>query len=93
MLTTAIALGFALKGKIPQHGQWMTRSYAVAIVFLKVRVIGGLGGWDANVAITETIVWVCLALSLLFAGIAIQWQDLRPVRPVAAKAIAAVRSQ
>lgn len=93
MLTTAIALAFAMKRKIPQHRQWMTRSYAVAIVFLEVRVIGGLGGWDGNFAITETIVWVCVALSLLFADIAIQWQDLRPTRPVAAKAIPAVGSQ
>ena len=31
-LTTVIALAFALKGKIQQHRQWMTRSYAVAIV-------------------------------------------------------------
>ncbi len=92
MLTTAIALAFAMKRKIPQHRQWMTRSYAVAIVFLEVRVIGGLGGWDGNFAITETIVWVCVALSLLFAGIAIQWQGLRPTRAVAAKAIPAVGS-
>ena len=92
MLTTAIALAFAMKRKIPQHRQWMTRSYAVAIVFLEVRVIGGLGGWDGNFAAIETIVWVCVALSLLFADIAIQWQDLRPTRPVAAKVTPAVGS-
>src|SRR5258708_34757729 len=39
MLTTAIALVFALNGRIQQHRQWMTRSYAVAIVFLESRVI------------------------------------------------------
>jgi uncharacterized membrane protein len=86
MLTTAIALSFALRGKIQLHRQWMTRSYAVAIVFLEVRVISGLGGWESPVAL-ETIVWSCIALSLLFADIAIQWQDLRPARPVAAKAL------
>jgi uncharacterized membrane protein len=85
-LTTAIALGFALKRKIPQHRQWMTRSYAVAIVFLEVRVISGLGGWDQNIAALETIVWVCLALSLLFADIVLQLQDLQRTRPVIAKA-------
>ncbi len=37
MLTTSIAFWFALRRKIPQHRQWMTRSYAVAIVFLEVR--------------------------------------------------------
>jgi hypothetical protein len=92
MLTTAIALAFARSRKIRQHRQWMTRSYAVAIVFLEVRVIAGLGGWTHNVAITETIVGVCLALSLLLADIAIRWQDLRPALPVAAKAILPVRS-
>jgi uncharacterized membrane protein len=93
ILTTAIALAFALRGKIQQHRQWMTRSYAVAIVFLEVRVISGLGGWDTSSATTETIIWVCLALSLLFADIAIQWQDLRAARPVAAKATLAVSAQ
>jgi uncharacterized membrane protein len=93
MLTTAIALAFALNGKIQQHRQWMTRSYAVAIVFLEVRVIAGLGGWDGNIVIGETIIWVCLALSLLLADIAIHWRDLRPTRLVAAKATPVVRSQ
>ena len=41
MLTTAIAIFFILKGKVQQHRQWMTRSFAVAIVFLEVRVVGG----------------------------------------------------
>src|SRR5580692_9954120 len=68
MLTTVIALAFALKGKIQQHRQWMTRSYAVAIVFLEVRVISGLGGWDSSgPATTETIIWICIALSLFIA--------------------------
>ena len=92
MLTTVIALAFALKGKIQQHRQWMTRSYAVAIVFLEVRMISGIGGWH-SFAITETVLWVCLALSLLLADIAIHWQDLWSARSVAAKAIPTVRSQ
>jgi hypothetical protein len=54
MLTTAIALVFALNGKIQHHRQWMTRSYAVAIVFLESRVIAGLGGWE-NPVNGETI--------------------------------------
>lgn len=93
MLTTVIGLAFALNGKIQQHRQWMTRSYAVAIVFLEVRVVSGLGGWNNSVAINETIIWVCLALSLLFADIAIHWRDLWPTRPAVAKAIPTVRSQ
>jgi hypothetical protein len=85
-------LSLALNGKIQQHRQWMTRSYAVAIVFLEGRVIAGLGRWE-NPVNGETIIWVCLALSLLFADIAIHWRDLWPTRLVAAKAIPAVRSQ
>jgi uncharacterized membrane protein len=90
MTTTVVALIFARQRKIQLHRQWMTRSYAVAIVFLEVRVISGLGGWDQNVAISETIVWICIALALLFADIVIHWQELRSARPVAAKAMAAV---
>lgn len=90
MATTAIAFGFALQRKIPQHRQWMTRSYAVAIVFLEVRVIVGLGHWDGNARITESVVWTCLAFSLFLGDVAIQWQELRrSSRPVLAKAQAA----
>src|SRR5215472_8273410 len=46
VLTTAIALAFILKGNVQQHRQWMTRSFAVALVFLEVRVILGLTGWE-----------------------------------------------
>jgi len=46
MLTTAVAIFFILKGKVQQHRQWMTRSFAVAIVFLEVRVVGGITGWE-----------------------------------------------
>src|SRR5215472_5241031 len=46
MITTGIALVFILKGKVQEHRQWMTRSFAVALVFLEVRVIGGVTGWE-----------------------------------------------
>jgi uncharacterized membrane protein len=91
MLTTAIGLGFALKGKIQQHRQWMTRSYAIAIVFLEVRVIYGLGGWH-SFAIIEMILWACVAFSLLCADIAIYWRDLWPTRTATVKAAPVVRS-
>jgi uncharacterized membrane protein len=93
MLTTAIALSFAMRGKIQLHRQWMTRSYAIAIVFLEVRVVSGLGGWDNSNTAMEATVWTCVALSLLFADIAIQWRELMPARAVAAKPMAAVHSQ
>ena len=84
MLTTAVAIFFILKGKVQQHRQWMTRSFAVAIVFLEVRVVGGLTGWKSESAI-ETTVWMCVAFSLLFADIVLQWRDFSPSRPSVAK--------
>jgi uncharacterized membrane protein len=79
LTTTAIALVFILKGKVQEHRQWMTRSFAVAIVFLEVRVIGGVSGWEnLDVHANETIVWACLAFSILSADLVLQWQQLRP---------------
>jgi uncharacterized membrane protein len=75
MLTTAIAFYFAFRRKIQQHRQWMTRSFAVALVFLEVRLISGVGGWDDNAAVGETIVWICLAASLLAADVVLQIQE------------------
>ena len=75
--TTGIALLFILRGKVQQHRQWMTRSFAVALVFLEVRVIGGLGGWeDLDVHANETIVWFCLAFAIFSADIVLQWQQI-----------------
>jgi uncharacterized membrane protein len=88
MITTAIAFAFILNGKVQQHRQWMTRSFAVAIVFLEVRVVLGVTGLEkvANGAFTETVVWTCVAFSLLFADVVLQWQELRRARPAPARA-------
>jgi len=86
MITTGIAMVFILRGKVQQHRQWMTGSFAVALVFLEVRVIAGVTGWDMlGEAVTETIICVCLAFSLLIADAAPQWQEMRRMRPVVAK--------
>lgn len=83
MTTTRIALAFILKGKVQEHRQWMTRSFAVALVFLEVRVIGGLGGWEnLDVHANETIVWLCLAFAILSADLVLQWQQLARSRPL-----------
>jgi uncharacterized membrane protein YozB (DUF420 family) len=90
MLTTGIALGFILKGKVQQHRQWMTRSFAVALVFLEVRVILGVTGWEKlGIAATETVVWVCLAFSILLADTVLQWQELHRSRRIPATVRAA----
>ncbi len=83
MITTGTAMVFILKGKVQEHRQWMTRSFAVALVFLEVRVIGGVAGWDSlDAQVNETIVWVCLAFSILSADLVLQWQELRRQRSV-----------
>ncbi len=83
MITTGIAMAFILKGKVQEHRQWMTRSFAVALVFLEVRVIGGVTGLEnLDVHANETIVWACLAFSILSADLVLQWQQLRSSPPV-----------
>jgi len=89
MLTTAIAFAFILNGKVQQHRQWMTRSFAVALVFLEVRVVAGITGWERIPGAIETIVWSCLAFSLLSADIVLQVQELRRSRPAVARAAGA----
>jgi len=89
MLTTSIALVFILKGKVQQHRQWMTRSFAVALVFLEVRVILGVTGWERIPGADETVVWICVGFSIFLADAVLQWQELRRNRPIAAKAQAA----
>jgi uncharacterized membrane protein len=83
MITTGIAMVFILKGKIQEHRQWMTRSVAVALVFLEVRVIGGVTGWEnLDAHATETIVWACLAFSILSADLVLQGHELGRHRSV-----------
>lgn len=77
MSTTAFALFFILKRKIQQHRQWMTRSYAVALVFFEVRFISGVLGLDDSVGASETIVWICLAFSIPLADLVLQLQESR----------------
>jgi len=75
MVTTLIALLLIRNGKVQQHRQWMTRSFAVALVFLGVRFVDGLMGWDTNVAAVETTVWILNVFALLAADLVLQWQD------------------
>jgi uncharacterized membrane protein len=76
--TAAIALYFILNRGIQQHRQWMTRSYAVALVFFEVRLISGLLGLDDSIAANETIVWICVAFSIPLADLVLQLQGAHP---------------
>jgi hypothetical protein len=77
MTTTLVAYLFAIRRRITQHRQWMTRSYAVALVFFEGRLVGGLLGIDSNVQATMAAIWACLALSMLFAELANSFDDIR----------------
>jgi uncharacterized membrane protein len=86
MLTTGIAFAFILKGKVQHHRQWMTRSLAVALVFLEVRVILGVTGWERlGESASETVVWVCVGFSIVLADIVLQVQELHRTKAIPAK--------
>jgi len=89
MITTAIGFTFALKRMIPQHRQWMTRSYAAALTFFEIRLILGVMGWDDDPVIVETVVWSCTASAILIGDIANQIYELRSMRPRRARMPAA----
>jgi len=77
MTTTLVAYLFAIRRRITQHRQWMTRSYAVALVFFEGRLVGGLLGIDDNVNATMAAIWACMALSMVFAELANSFHDIR----------------
>lgn len=76
--TTLVALIFAMRRRIPQHRQWMTRSYAVALVFFESRFLLGVTGLEgAGVEIVQAVIWSCLAVSILFADVVNDWYEIR----------------
>lgn len=78
MGTTALALLFAVRRRIPVHRQWATRSYAVALVFIGGRFVMGVTGWETlGVEIVQAIIWSCLALSVVLADVSIHWREIR----------------
>ena len=90
MSTTAIAFLFAYRRRITLHRRWMTRSYAVALVFCEGRFLSGVLGLDTAPEVVQmTVILSCLALALLFAEIADNFHEIRvtlfshaPARPV-----------
>lgn len=77
MTTTLVAYLFAIRRRITQHRQWMTRSYAVALVFFEGRLLGGVLGIDSNVNATMAAIWACLALSMVFAELVNSFHDIK----------------
>jgi hypothetical protein len=83
MATTAIALAFILKGKVQKHRQWMTRSFGTGpLIFLEVRVIGGITGWEnLGPHANEIIVWACTLSSIFIADLVLEAEELYRSRP------------
>ena len=48
------------------------------LVFIAGRFVLGVTGWEAlGVEIAQAIIWACLALSVVFADVAIHWKEIR----------------
>ncbi len=74
--TTLIALILIRRGKVEAHRRWMTRSFSVALVFLEVRIVLGVMGWDdSGPAVAEMVVWGCNVFAWMAADIALQVQE------------------
>jgi uncharacterized membrane protein len=82
ILATAVAMVFILQGKVQLHRQWMTRSFACAIIFLEVRLIAGLTHWDQYI---ETIVWCCVVAAFPLADLVLQIQESYRTRATPAR--------
>jgi hypothetical protein len=64
--------------KIALHRQLVTRSYAIALIFIAGRFVLGVTGWEAlGVEIAQAIIWSCLALSVVLADVSIHWKEIR----------------
>ena len=84
MFTTIVALAFILKGQVQQHRQWMTRSFACAIIFLEVRAITGVFNLD-QAKFIDIVVWGCVAAAVPLADFVLYAQELFRKRATHAK--------
>lgn len=81
LLATGMAFWCIRAGWIEQHRQCMTRSFGMALVFLEVRVVLGVTGWETlGVAAVETVVWTCVALAYPIAALLLLIEDRLRVR-------------
>ncbi|MGA3080850.1 MAG: DUF2306 domain-containing protein [Terracidiphilus sp.] len=88
MFCTLMALMFILRGKVQLHRQWMTRSFACALIFIEVRVVAGVFNWGQFI---DIIVWSCVAAAVPLADLVLYCQEFllahqKPARPAKATA-------
>jgi hypothetical protein len=75
MFATAMALWCIRTRRVEQHRQWMTRSVAMILTFLEVRVFEGVTGLGASPDGDTLVVWTCAALGYPLADAAIQIEE------------------
>jgi uncharacterized membrane protein len=80
IFSTLMALSFILRGKVQQHRQWMTRSFACSLIFLEVRAIMAL--FHIPVEAAETVVWCCVVAAFPIADLILQLQERSRPMPV-----------
>jgi len=80
---TLMALAFILQRKVQLHRQWMTRSFACAIIFLEVRAVQGVFNLDFR--FIEIIVWGCVASAVPLADLVLYIEEMLRTRASAAK--------
>lgn len=83
MFATAVALAFILRGKVQQHRQWMTRSFACALIFLEGRAVMGI--FHLPHQSVEVVVWCCIAAAYPLADSVLQFQELYRTRTAPAR--------
>lgn len=74
IFATSMALWFIRTGRMQQHRQWMIRSFACALIFLEVRAISVF--FQVPVALSETVVWACVAAAYPLADLVLQIDEL-----------------
>ena len=75
IFATTMALIMVLTGRVQQHRQWMTRSFACALIFLEVRVVAVL--FQLPETALEAAVWGGVAAAFPLADLVLQIDELR----------------
>jgi uncharacterized membrane protein len=88
LITTGIAFTLAVRGRIADHQRWMTRSFAVAMVFLEVRCADYIPWLGRLVDIPGEFLqarhisdlWLYVAVSLTVAELILRYGDAKRLR-------------
>lgn len=79
LFATAMALACIWQKKVQLHRQWMTRSFACALIFLEVRVIAVL--FQVPLPYIEIVVWGCVAAAFPLADLVLYLEDALKQKP------------